>query len=78
MSKTSCGDPWVFSYQRVEEVPAGEQYENVFKMLEARIDALEDELMMDRALRDRYPALQDLYDKYKVTKELVASYHKDE
>lgn len=70
-ANNSCGDQDYYTGPRMSDVEAGTRIEEVFKMLERRIDALEDELMFDRALRAKYPALQDLYEQYKTTKSLI-------
>lgn len=67
----SCGEPDWYYTNRLADVPAGTKYEEVLAMLERRIDALEEELMLDKALRAKYPALQDLYEQYKTTKSLI-------
>jgi len=57
---------------RLSGVSAGDSYESVFKMLEERIDTLEQHLEWDAELRRQNPALQDLYEKFQATKRLSA------
>jgi len=58
-------------FMRIADVPRGSSYESVFEMLESRIEALEEQLEFEKELRKQNPALQDLYDKYQLTKKLT-------
>jgi len=52
---------------------AGMQTSDVIRGLESRIIALEEYIEWDRELREKNPALQDLYEKFQATKRLVIS-----
>ena len=49
----------------------GHSMDEVVRYLDKRIRALEEELIFDQKIRERYPALQDLYDQYQTVKVLV-------
>jgi len=49
----------------------GLSYEDVFRLLEERIITLESCMAQEKALRDKHPALKDLYDQYQAVKKLV-------
>jgi hypothetical protein len=58
-------------FSRIEDVPHGTPYDEVFKMLERRLDKLEEALLWEEELRKANPALQDLYEQYQATKRLL-------
>ncbi len=58
---------------RLTDIVTGAPLEEVFRMLEARIDDLESYIKWEEELRKQNPALQDLYEKYQVTKQLVGN-----
>jgi len=51
---------------------AGEDLSTVIRDLDARVRDLEDALNWDEYLREQNPALQDLYEKFQLTKRLIA------
>jgi len=59
------------STERLSDISTGASYESVFKMLEERINTLEQHLEWDAEIRRQNPALQDLYEKFQATKKLV-------
>ena len=58
-------------FDRIADVPHGTPYDDVFRMLERRIDKLEEALLWEEELRKANPALQDLYEQYQMTKGLL-------
>ena len=61
----------------LEDCAAGTDMTSVVKMLENRIMDLEEIAMHDAELREKYPALQALWDEYQTTKALVKTYGKE-
>lgn len=58
-------------FDRIADIPHGTPYDEVFLMLERRIDKLEEALQWEEELRKANPALQDLYEKFRATKTLM-------
>ena len=58
-------------FDRIDDIPHGTPYDEVFKMLEARIDKLEEALLWEKEIREANPALQDLYEQYQATRKLL-------
>ena len=58
----------------LDECQPGTSFSEVVRMLEDRIVALEEIVSMDADLREKYPALQEIYEQYQTTKALVKTY----
>jgi hypothetical protein len=60
----------VANFKSLSGVPEGTPYTEVFQMLENRIMVLEEYILMDIAMREKNPALQDLYEQYQTMRAL--------
>ena len=58
---------------RLADFSPSDTIRSVCEHLESRIDKLEEQLMWEEELRKQNPALQDLYEKYQVTKRLIGN-----
>ena len=76
----SYKDPWTLNIDYSTQIDqfANRPISEVIRRLEKRIQQLEEAAMFDEALRQEYPALQDLYDQYMMTKQIIGKGTKNE
>lgn len=61
----------VASYDSFHDANQGRKFEDVICELEERIRILEGYISWDKELREQNPALQDLFEKFQATKQLI-------